>query len=264
MKKVFWKAHLQWLCRLSPSRRCESAPEGTAPKRGIESSESWKYEKLLLNKVPQSLPCMFYWDAEGSTWRWHRPRTASHRLPDVGIHHLILSFENSHVPPVEWAWDRCQSGHFDLSLPMLYMIWPIWLAIIEKHHHSLQPNGCPSKIHAIDNFMITGWGVGWYTCGPKMMVTQQSGIETWRLSVCTVHAVKGDRKFYSLHAFRKYKSRSPWLLNVPNEITLLAARLLYIYNYGMCVFCVWVCVNVFPLRCRCCYWTSTKLLERVL
>ena len=197
---------------------------------------------------------MFYWDAEGSTWRWRRPRTASHRLPDVGIHHLILSFENSPVPPVEWAWDRCQSSLFDLSCQCYY--WPIWLAIIEKHRHSLQPNGCPSKIHAIDNFMITGWGVGWYRCGPKMMVTQQSGIETWRLSVCTVrvrvHAVKGDRKFYSLHAFRKCKSRSPWLLNVPNEITLLAARLLYIYNYGRCVFCVWVCVNVFPLRCRSC------------
>ena len=156
MKKVFWKAHLQWLCRLSPSRRCESAPEGRAPKRGIESSESWKYEKLLLNKVPQSLPCMFYWDAEGSTWRWRRPRTASHRRPDVGIHHLILNFENSHVPPVEWARDRCQSGHFDLSLPMLYIIWPIW---VESIANPFSPMDVPAK----SMLLITLWSLdeGW-------------------------------------------------------------------------------------------------------
>ena len=37
---------------------------------------------------------------------------------------------------------------------------------------------------------------------------------------------------------------------------------IYVYNYGRCVFCVWVCVNVFPLRCRSCYWTNTKLLGK--
>ena len=90
--------------------------------------------------------------------------------------------------------------------------------------------------------MITGWGVGWCTCWPKMMVTQQSGIETWRLSVCMPSKVIVN--FIACMRFKnaKVKVHDSWMS--PNEITLLAARLFYIYiaMVGVCfVFgCVWM------------------------
>ena len=88
-------------------------------------------------------------------------------------------------------------------------------------------------------------------------------IRDWNMAFKRVHAVKGDRKFYSLHAFQKCKSQSPWLLNVPKwNYSPGSYAVVHIYSYGRCVFCVWVCVNVFPLRCRSCYWTNTKLLGK--
>ena len=99
--------------------------------------------------------------------------------------------------------------------------------------------------HAFDNFMITGWGVGWYTCGPKMMVTQQSGIETWRLSVCMPSKVIVN--FIACMHFKnaKVKVHDSWMS--PNEITLLAARLLYIYIAMVSVCFVFGCVWMFFL-----------------
>ena len=82
----------------------------------------------------------------------------------------------------------------------------------------------------------------WYTCGPKMMVTQQSGIETWRLSGCMPSKVIVN--FIACMHFKnaKVKVHDSWMS--PNEITLLAATLLYIYiaMVGVCfVFgCVWM------------------------